>query len=181
MGYINGELTQLVPLDYERHFENVYVWANDTELTETLLFGDRPMTKTAEKEWFDSMSQANGCDIVFAIETLDGEHIGTSGIHQINHQHGTATTGSYIGMKSEWGKGYGTDAAIVRARYCFHVLGLRQLYSSVLEGNERSMKMQEKVGYVVYGVAPKKYWKRGMYRDETLTVLTRERFYDLHG
>ena len=181
MGYLKGKLTKLVPLDFDKHLANVCAWANDLELTETLLFGDQPMTKSAEKEWFDSVSQAREHEIVFAIETLDGEHIGTSGIHHINHQHGTATTGSYIGVKSEWGKGYGTDAAIVRARYCFHVLGLRQLYSSVLEGNERSLKMQEKVGYVAYGVAPKKFWKRGKYRDETLTVLTRERFYELHG
>ncbi len=75
-----------------------------------------------------------------------------------------------------WGKGYGTDATNVRARYLFEVLGLRAIFSSILEGNEASMKMQMRSGYEIYGRAPKKYWKRGMYRDEILTVLTRERW-----
>ncbi len=113
-------------------------------------------------------------DINFGVETLDGQHLGFSGIHFINYRHGTAQTGTVLGAKELWGKGYGTDAARVRARYCFDVVGLRMLYSAVLEGNERSLRMQHAVGYQQCGVQPKKYWKRGMYRDEIQTFLTRD-------
>ena len=48
--------------------------------------------------------------------------------------------------------------------------------SAVLEGNDRSLGMQKKVGYEVVGRIPKRFWKRGAFRDEILTCLTRENF-----
>lgn len=176
-----GSKIRLVPLEMERHFENACRWVNDPVVTEHLLVGDFPMSTLAERKWFESVQEANRDDISFAIETLSGDHIGFSGIHQINWRHGYAITGTMIGNVQEWAKGYGTDQAIVRARYAFEVLGLRLLHSAALEGNERSLRMQLRVGYVVVGTSPKKYWKRGEYRDEILTALTRERFLELHG
>lgn len=176
----HGDRIRLVPLDEKKHLQNCYDWINDPQVTQFLLAGDIPMTMLAERDWFEKVSKSEGTEIGFAIETLDGVHIGNSGIHMINHRHGFGTSGSLIGRVDLWGQGLGTEAAIVRARYAFEVLGLRMLYSSSLEGNVRSARMQAKVGYEVYGTAPKKWWKRGCFRDETLTVLTRDRFLELH-
>ncbi|MBS1714052.1 MAG: GNAT family N-acetyltransferase [Armatimonadetes bacterium] len=168
-----GRLVRLVPLDIERHFENVVRWINDPRVTEWLLVGDFPLTRLAEKDWFEARSRPSETDVVFAIETSDGRHIGTSGVHQISFRHGTCTTGSLIGEVGEWGKGYGTDAAAVRARYCFDVLGLRTLFSGYLDGNDASRRMSEKNGYRECGRMPQKYWKRGAYRDEIVVCLDR--------
>ncbi len=176
-----GEKTRLVPLDKDRHLENCMRWVNDPEVTEWLLIGDFPMTRLAEEEWFDRFCKGAPKDIVFAIETLDGEHLGTSGIHQIDFRHGTAKTGSLIGEIAQWDKGFGTDAALVRARYCFEVLGLRLLQSAVLGGNERSLRMQAKAGYKECGRIPGKWWKRGAYRDEIVTFLDREGWLEALG
>lgn len=170
-----GELVRLVPIDYDKHFDNFCLWMNDPEVTAFLLL-DGPITRLQEEEWFKKAALGTGTDIYFAIETLDGVHIGSSGVHKLDRANGICQTGSLIGRKDMWGKGYGTDATKVRARYLFEVLGLRAIFSSILEGNEASMKMQMRSGYEIYGRAPKKYWKRGMYRDEILTVLTRERW-----
>lgn len=168
-----GELVRLVPLDEDKHLENYIRWINDPEVTDGLLVGDLPMTRLAEKEWFERASKLSKTDISFAIETLEGLHLGSSGIHQIDYQSGTCLTGSFIGDKAQWGKGYGTDAARVRARYCFEVLGLRMLYTAYLEGNDKSRRMSEKNGYVECGRYYKRYWKRGEYRDEVLMYLDR--------
>lgn len=171
-----GELVRLVPIDVERMLDNYVQWLNDPEVTDWLLIGDYPLSKASEREWLEGVEKGSPTDVVFAIETLDGRHIGTSGIHHIEHQHGTAATGSFIGDKSCWGKGYGTDAARIRARYCFEVLGLQMLRSSTLEGNERSFRMQSRIGAEMIGIWPKRYWKRGAWRDELLMCLTRERW-----
>lgn len=182
MGYgWEGKLTRLVPLDKDKHFDNCVAWMNDPEVTAWLLVGDFPLTKLAEAEWFDARSKFSDTEIVFAIETLDGEHIGTSGVHGIDYRNGVAVTGSLIGRTDLWGKGYGTDAAIVRARWAFEVAGLRRLFSAVIDGNERSLGMQRKAGYEVCGRLPQKLWKRGAYRDEILTTLSKEKFLELHG
>lgn len=175
-----GERVRLVPLDWDRHFENCLRWINDPVVTEHLIMGDFPMTRLAEKDWFENWARKTaGHEIIFAIETLEGKHIGNSGIHDIEFRHGTAMTGSLIGEVDEWGKGYGTDAAMIRSRYCFDVLGLRLLRSSYFEGNDRSARMQARAGYEVVGRWPKSIWKRGAYRDEVLTCLSRERWESL--
>lgn len=168
-----GERVRLVPLDHERHFENVLRWINDTDLNANLLAGDFPMSRLAEEDWFNRCAKGSETDIVFAIETLEGRHIGTSGIHRIDFRHGHCLTGSYIGEDVR-GQGLGTDACKLRAWYCFHVLGLRLLMSSHLEGNDGSRRMLEKCGYREVGVWPKKYWKRGTFRDEHMMALDRE-------
>ena len=114
-----GEKVRLVPLDKEKHAANVVLWMNDPDVTETILSGDIPLTRLAEEEFFERMAAPAGqhpTDIIFAIETLGGEHIGTCGMHQINYRHGVALTGTIIGAAEFEGRGYGTDAAIGRRR-----------------------------------------------------------------
>ncbi|HTQ09905.1 MAG TPA: GNAT family protein [Fimbriimonadaceae bacterium] len=169
-----GKLVKLVPLDVDQHLDHAVKWMNDPDITQYLLVGDFPMTRLAEREWFEAHSKVGGNDIQFAIETVQGKHIGFSGVHRISWRDGTAVTGTLIGEKGEWGKGYGTDAAGVRTRYAFDVLGLRILYSSVLAGNDRSLRMLTKAGYRECGRMPKRHWKRGAYVDEIMLYLDRE-------
>jgi RimJ/RimL family protein N-acetyltransferase len=175
MGYgWEGDLVRLVPLDADKHLENATRWVNDPEVTHNLLIGDFPMTKLAEREWFDRMSKRDDTNVAFAIELLNGEHVGFSGMHQINWKDRSAVTGTLIGLIDQWGKGLGSDAARVRTRFAFEVLGLRYLISAVLEGNDRSLGMLRKAGYVECGRYPKRIWKRGRYVDEILLYMTRE-------
>ncbi|MCX7686465.1 MAG: GNAT family N-acetyltransferase [Fimbriimonadales bacterium] len=169
-----GEKVKLVPLEKERHLENALRWLNDPEVTQWTLVGDFPLTRLAEEEWFDRMMRHSDRDVAFAIETLEDEHIGFTGIHQISWRHGTGITGTLIGRKDYWGKGYGTDAVRVRTRYAFEVLGLRMLLSEVLVENHASLKMLLKAGYREVGRIPRRYWKRGAYRDVILLVCERD-------
>jgi RimJ/RimL family protein N-acetyltransferase len=80
-------------------------------------------------------------------------------------------SGSVIGRKDLWGKGFGSDAAAVRNRFAFEVLGLRLLIATVIADNGRSLAMLAKVGYTEVGRVPERYWKRGGWRDQVLLVL----------
>jgi RimJ/RimL family protein N-acetyltransferase len=172
-----GEKVRLVPLDKGRHAANMQVWMNDYDTTETILGGDLPMTREAEEEWFDKMCATYGphpTDIIFAVETLAGEHVGVCGIHQISYKHGAAVTGTIIGSPDARGKGYGADAARLRTRFCFEVLGLRMLISEVFAENQASLRMLARAGYREVARLPRRYWKRGAYRDVVIMVAERE-------
>jgi RimJ/RimL family protein N-acetyltransferase len=174
MGYgWEGKLVRLVPVDIDMHLENATRWINDPEITENILGGDFPMSRLAEREWLEGASKRNDKEITFAMELLTGEHIGFSGMHQLNWRDRSALTGTMM-AKEFWGKGYGSDAAQVRSRYCFEVLGLRYLMSAVLEGNDRSLGMLKRAGYVECGRYPDRIWKRGRFVDEILLYMTRE-------
>ncbi|MCH8275598.1 MAG: GNAT family N-acetyltransferase [Armatimonadetes bacterium] len=119
-----GEKVRLVPLDKEKHLQNALAWLNDPEVTRWLLMGDFPLAQLEEEQFFEKMTGKNREHAMFAIETLNAEHIGFTGIHAIDWRQGIAGTGTVIGRKDLWGKGYGTDAARIRTRYAFDVLGL---------------------------------------------------------
>jgi RimJ/RimL family protein N-acetyltransferase len=171
-----GQKVRLVPLDKEKHLAKVMLWINDPDVTEMLLSGDIPLARLAEEEYFDracALAGQHPTDINFAIETLAGEHVGTCGMHQISYRHGTAMTGTIIGDAAARGKGYGTDAALVRTRYAFEVLGLRMLISEVFVENVASLRMLTRAGYREVARIPRRYWKRGAFRDVVVMIAER--------
>jgi RimJ/RimL family protein N-acetyltransferase len=145
-------------------------------MTETILSGDVPLTRLAEDEFMNKVSahpEQHPPDVIFAIETLAGEHVGVAGLHKISYRHGVAVSGTIIGPPEARGKGYGTDAARVRTRYAFEVLGLRMLVSEVFAENVSSLKMLGRVGYREVARIPRRYWKRGAFRDVVLMIAER--------
>jgi len=169
-----GEKVRLVPLDRAKHLENALHWFNDPEITEWLETGDWPLTRGAEEEFFRAAERQDRSAVQFAVESLQGEHIGFSGLRSIDWQSQVAVSGSVIGRKDLWGKGLGGDAARVRNRYSFEVLGLRLLVATVIADNSRSMAMLARVGYDEVGRVPERYWKRGAYRDQLILTLHRD-------
>jgi RimJ/RimL family protein N-acetyltransferase len=169
-----GEKVRLVPLDKAKHLENALLWINDPLITAWTLIGDHPMTRLAEENFFDQAMRGDSGAVHFAVETLSGEHIGFSGLHRIEWPAGVGVTGTILGRRDLWGQGYGTDAARLRTRYCFEVLGLRMLLSEVMADNIGSVRMLKKAGYREVGRIPRRLWKRGEYRDVVILVLERE-------
>lgn len=176
----SGDKVRLVALERDKHFENLLGWIRDPDVTRWLAHPETPMTREFENDWFERMQRSSN-DILFAVETLDGRHVGISALHDISHVHKMCISGSYIAMPEDRGKGFGTDASIVRAHYAFEVLGMRQIQSGYLKGNHASQKMQEKLGATIIGTIPERLWKRGRYVDEVLTLLTCEAFWKKHG
>ena len=171
-----GEKVRLVPLDRERHLENALRWLNDPEVTRWTLVGDWPVTRLAEEGYFEEAEQKSSEQASFAIVTLSGEHVGFTGLQKIDLRHGFAESGCLIGQTEMWSQGLGADAARVRARFAFEVLGLRLLVADVMAGNDRSIAMLQKVGYREVGRVPERYWKRGAYRDQILMALTADQW-----
>ncbi len=168
-----GEKVRLVPLDKAKHLDNALAWVNDPEVTAWTLVGDWPLTRLAEEDFFDHALRETEKELHFAVETLAGEHIGFTGLHRIDWKNGVATTGILLGRRDLWGQGYGSDAARLRARHAFEVLGLRMLLSEVMADNAGSLRMLVKVGYREVGRIPRRLWKRGAYRDVVLLALER--------
>jgi RimJ/RimL family protein N-acetyltransferase len=166
-----GDAVRLVPLDRDKHLENALRWFNDPEITAWLETGDWPLTRGTEEEFFRAAERPDRASVQFAVETLEGKHVGFSGLRSIDWQSRVAVSGSVIGIRDLWGGGLGTDSARVRSRYAFEVLGLRMLIATVIADNDRSMGMLRAVGYREVGRVPGRYWKRGAWRDQAIMVL----------
>lgn len=87
----------------------------------------------------------------FAIETLEGKHIGNCVCYGINETKGEAELGIMIGNRDYWDKGYGTDAVTTLVNYIFRQTKLKRIYLKTLEYNKRAQKCFEKCGFIPCG------------------------------
>ncbi len=103
--------------------------------------------------------------------------IGGTEITNIDRRNGTAGGGIWLNEAYQK-KGYGTEAFATRIKYAFETLGLRRIENGYYPGNEKSMKMQEKLGYKYEGTRRKKFFcmATGEYMDECVTGLLKEEF-----
>lgn len=164
---IEGERIRLVPRDKAKHLEHAYAWINDTDVTDWIGASGTPMTRGQEETWFDAIDPNS---VHWAIETLQGECVGFGSLMEIDYRNGTAVSGSFLGPSAQ-GRGYGTESCRLRSVYARYRLGLRMLYSGCFDTNDRSRRMLEKTGFVLYGRKPKAVWRQGAFRDELLFAL----------
>ena len=175
---LKGKKVILRPVDVERDLERCLVWINDPEVVQFLGKPLKPITRNKEQELLEKiLSDESG--VVFAIDTLDGRHIGMTGLHRISHFDGTAVTGTMIGDKRYWGRGYGTDAKMLLLWYAFRVLNLRRINSHVICFNKRSLGCQLKCGYKIEGVKKREVYKNGRYHDLVMLAVFRRGWFKL--
>ncbi len=129
-----------------------YTWQTDPELTRldaatqlALTFPHYLLDYTGELCFSDSTRRR------FAIETLDGKHIGNCGYYGIDEIKGEAELGITIGDRDYWNKGYGTDAVTTLVNYIFRQTNLNRIYLKTLESNSRAQKCFQKCGFTPCG------------------------------
>lgn len=169
-----GLLVRLRPQNVETDFDQVMKWVNDPEITKFLKINP-PITREDEMQYFQSKVGKNN-EALFAIDTLDGEFIGNMGIHNINWRSREGGTGSLIGNKEYWGKGYGADAKMLVLYHAFYCLGLHRISSSVYDFNGRSYSCLEKTGYVREGVKRNSIFAEGKFHDRYMYGILEDEF-----
>ena len=87
----------------------------------------------------------------FAIDTLDGKHIGNCVYYGINETKGEAEFGIMIGNRDYWDNGYGSDAVATLLSYIFRKTNLKRIYLKSLVSNLRAQKCFQKCGFIPYG------------------------------
>ncbi len=87
----------------------------------------------------------------FAVETLEGKHIGNCSYYNIDDTKGEAELGIMIGNRDYWDKGYGADTVTTLVNYIFHQTNLKRIYLKTLDSNSRAQKCFKKCGFTPYG------------------------------
>lgn len=138
-----------------------------------------PYTKDDAKNFIEMVKNQNEkVKISLAIVLKEnGKVIGGTELRNINKKDGTVSGGIWLNEKYQK-NGYGTEAFSTRIKYAFEVLGLRRIENGYFVNNEKSKKMQEKLGYKYEGIRRKKYLclATNEYVDECITGLLKEEF-----
>jgi [ribosomal protein S5]-alanine N-acetyltransferase len=167
---IEGELVRLRPPKPE-DAAVIITWFEDLEVTRFILLRFPPSIDM-EKEWLDRMAKGQD-DIVWVVEH-ESRAVGVTAIHQINWKNGSGTTGTTIGDRSLWGKGFGREVMQLRCRFAFTQLPLRKLKSAYFDGNEASANAQAAAGYREVGRYRADQFIDGKWVDHVITEVLRE-------
>lgn len=102
----------------------------------------------------------------------DDQIIGTCTLFAITLPHKRAELGFAI-ARSQWGKGYASEAAGAIVRYAFDAMGLHRLEADVDPRNPASIRTLERLGFQREGYARERYHLDGEIQDAVLYGLLR--------
>jgi len=171
---IRGEHVYLRPA--ERDDIDLFVrWFADGEMTRYLAIR-APFSRAMEERWFESMLETQGKRAYHFVICLltDDRAIGTAGFNHVNQEDGHASFGISIGEKSEWSKGYGTDALRAICDFGFGQLRLERIELDVYELNRRARRSYEKAGFVAEGTLRHAVFSDGHFHDLVRMSLLRD-------
>ena len=188
---MNGERTRLRPVE-RADIQRFVKWFGDPEVREGLAM-IAPIGEQHEERWFDDNSKrppahqawaidaqttAGGTGFVTATAEPTWTHIGSCGFHDIDWRNRSGEVGIAIGDKTQWNKGFGTDAMRTLVGWGFGELNLNRIALYVYDDNRRAIRCYEKVGFKVDGRLREADFHAGRYRDEIVMSILRSEWPD---
>ena len=135
----NCSKVSLTPFD-RTSLELSFLWLNDPEIR---FLTDTPIvTREAQEAWFACLPTRNDYAVWGVL--ADGKPIGVCGIKHIDK--GGGEYFGYIGEKAYWGRGFGRQMIALTEEKA-RERGIKWLYLTVLNTNERALALYRKCGY----------------------------------
>jgi len=129
-----------------------YIWRTDPELVR--LDATPLLTTTFPRYLSDYADELRYPSLIrhrFAVETLEGKHIGNCSYYSIDETKGEAELGIMIGNRDYWDKGYGADTVTTLVNYIFHQTNLKRIYLKTLDSNRRAQKCFKNCDFIPCG------------------------------
>lgn len=167
---LEGRLVRLRPVqpgDLPRFAELLA----DPEVRRWLAALPEAPTLQDEVEWYED-SRANPDNVLWAIETAEGQLIGTVELRVVPHAN-RAELGIAIQDKSQWSRGYGTETVRQVLDYGFGEIGLNRIELTVDEQNARGRRCYEKCGFREEGLLRQHRLVDGEYGNTVMMAVLR--------
>ena len=123
-----------------------------------------PRTEADLAEFFDDDSA------VHFLACRDGDPVGFAWLFGVDEVAGRAELGYWV-APAEQGEGYATEIADLCVRHAFDDRGLHKLSARVIDWNDASRRVLEKVGFRKEGRLRDHYYVEGEYADADLYAL----------
>ncbi len=152
-------------------------WLKDPEATKFLsTHGQPPPSLKEERQWIAEQRRSKK-NLVLAIDTVDGEHIGSISLRNIISRSRRANFGIAIGNQRYWGQGLGTEACKLIVDYGFRKFKLHRISLELIAYNIRGLKSYKKVGFKVEGRLRDYYWRGGYWHDQIKMGLLQSEYF----
>lgn len=168
----SGQKVRLRPIlaaDWDKFHENDFD-SEGARLCDVIYF---PRSEEGTQSWAarQASSAPNGDNVSLAVETLDGELVGSIVTQSCDSRHGTFKYGVAV-FRPHWRKGYASEAIRLLLRYYFEELRYQKVNAYVYEFNEGSIALQQHLGLVQEGRLRNMIFTQGRHFDEFVFGLT---------
>ncbi len=150
-------------------------WLNDPQVRRYLGM-PAPISQDYEQQWFENMLKRPVEEHTLCIEIQAGDGwrcIGNCGIFDINSRVRSAEVGLFIGDKSCWNMGYGTEVMRLLLRHAFETLNLNRIFLRVDAGNLGGIHAYLKAGFVQEATLRQAIFRDGKYCDDLVMSVLR--------
>ena len=109
---------------------NDYKWQTSAELVQ--LDATPLLTISYERyllDYINALRYSTSTRFTFAIDTLDGKHIGNCVYYNVDEAEGEAELGIMIGNLDYWDRSYGTDAVNTLVNHIFRQKNFKRIYT----------------------------------------------------
>jgi RimJ/RimL family protein N-acetyltransferase len=173
---IVGEKVRLRPIERD-DLPRFVEWFGDPEVRRYLMLY-LPFSLAQEERWFENLQGRleRQEDVLLAIETADGVHIGNIGLHSIKWKDRNAELGIAIGEKAYWSQGYGSDAIHTLLGLAFREMNLHRVFLRVDADNARGIRCYEKAGFQRDGTLREAVFREGAYIDQLMMSILQSEF-----
>jgi RimJ/RimL family protein N-acetyltransferase len=179
---IYGERIRLRHVEKEdlSHFVE---WLNDPEVRHGLAMY-LPLSHEEEQRWFEETLSRPVEERPLAIEIVEEDTwnlVGDCGFFNIDWRNRSAELGIFIGEKSNWNQGYGSETMGLLLQFGFTTLNLHRIFLRVFEDNQRAIKAYKKAGFVEEGRNRQAVFQEGSYFDVLLMSVLRTEWQNKKG
>ncbi|KYK32315.1 MAG: hypothetical protein AYK19_03310 [Theionarchaea archaeon DG-70-1] len=176
--FLVGDQVYLRPIEPE-DLSFICKWANDPEIRK--LTGEvLPMSMGRTTEFLERIHKEKD-RVWFTVVLKENDRlIGEAGLLRMFHPWRTTDFTLIIGEKDCWGKGYGTEAALLLLDYAFGYLNFHRVSIGVVGFNKRALQFYEKVGFKKEGVQRDGYYYDHEYHDFVMMSILEDEFRELH-
>lgn len=145
--------------------EDMYEYSKEEEVTKYLLW--TPHLSLTQTERYIKLLQkkyASGSFWDFGLTLREnGKFIGTCGLTSCDEKENSIEIG-YVLAPDYWGKGLATEAARTVLRFAFETFHPDKVCAKLLEGNDASRRVMQKLGMTLEGVYQNSMYVKGEYR-----------------
>ena len=171
--FLTGEKVLLRSLELD-DLDLFWSWFADREATRyslgAWLF---PWSKKETETWLRQTLQDKETLTLGIMEKGTSQLIGYAGITAISHINHSGEYYIFLGEKSIWGKGYGTEVTQLIVHYGFANLNLYRITLTVSALNIGGIKAYTRAGFQQEGVLRQACYRDGVYHDKIVMSILR--------
>lgn len=180
--YWQGKVLRLRALEPE-DAEHFFLINQERDVDRNLEMVWLPSSMAAQRQYVENAAKAgfkDGHSFSFQIEALDsGRHVGSIDTHHCDPRVGTFEYG--LSVREQYrGRGYAAEAILLVLRYYFFELRYQKANPGVFDFNTSSIRLHEKLGFVLEGTRRRSAYSHGQFHDLLLFGMTDDEFRDLH-